>query len=215
MTEVNAKHVRVYVASTQISDIGTIKSAIGGHVQSVGTISTNSREKFVQTLSHPGALIFVDFSSNHEKLGWICELAGQHSLGATVVVVDRGPEPSHVQKAFEYPIDDFINLSEDPSAIKPRLLSRVRDCACKVRLHSQIKTLEQQIDIDDLSGLFNMRSVYRRIEGEIRRALRYKRDLSCVMMDIDHFKRVNDLNDHLFGSFCLSEVGKKFCNYLR
>ena len=37
---------------------------------------------------------------------------------------------------------------------------------------------------------------------------RYKRQVAVIMMDMDHFKSVNDDNDHLFGSYVLAEVGK-------
>ena len=48
-----------------------------------------------------------------------------------------------------------------------------------------------------------MRSLYNKLDNEMDRARRYKRSLCVLMMDMDHFKRVNDQNDHLFGSFVL------------
>jgi diguanylate cyclase (GGDEF)-like protein len=53
-----------------------------------------------------------------------------------------------------------------------------------------------------------MRSIYQKLDGEIARGRRYGRAVGVVMMDMDNFKNVNDTNDHLFGSFVLSEVGK-------
>ncbi|MEO0337080.1 MAG: GGDEF domain-containing protein, partial [Pseudomonadota bacterium] len=50
--------------------------------------------------------------------------------------------------------------------------------------------------------------MYDRIEFELKRAKRFHRPVACIMMDMDHFKSVNDFNDHLFGSFVLGEVGK-------
>jgi diguanylate cyclase (GGDEF)-like protein len=70
------------------------------------------------------------------------------------------------------------------------------------------RRLEKLVDIDDLTGLYNMRSVYQKLESEIGRAKRFNRAVAVVMMDMDDFKDVNDSNDHLFGSFVLSEVGK-------
>ena len=68
--------------------------------------------------------------------------------------------------------------------------------------------LQQLVDIDDLTELFNMRSIYQKIEGEIGRSRRHNRHIGVVMMDMDDFKRVNDGNDHLFGSYVLSDVGR-------
>ena len=72
---------------------------------------------------------------------------------------------------------------------------------------SRITPLDAE-DIDDLTGLYNMRSIYTRLENEINRGKRYSRSVGVIMMDMDNFKGVNDTNDHLFGSYVLSEVGK-------
>lgn len=66
---------------------------------------------------------------------------------------------------------------------------------------------EKLVEIDDLTGLYNMRSVFDRIKHEILRGQRTGKQTAVVMMDMDHFKNVNDNHDHLFGSFVLAEVG--------
>ena len=55
------------------------------------------------------------------------------------------------------------------------------------------------------NGLYNMRSIYDKIDYEIRRSRRFERTLACVMIDMDHFKRVNDDHDHLFCSHVLKK----------
>ena len=57
--------------------------------------------------------------------------------------------------------------------------------------------------------------MYERIDFEIRRAKRSSVRVACVMLDMDHFKSVNDTNDHLFGSFVLKEVGEIIQNNIR
>jgi diguanylate cyclase (GGDEF)-like protein len=75
--------------------------------------------------------------------------------------------------------------------------------------------LKELVDIDDLSGLFNMRSLYKKLDFEIDRARRYKRSLCVMMMDMDEFKRCNDNHDHLFGSFVLAQVGQMVRHNMR
>ncbi len=72
----------------------------------------------------------------------------------------------------------------------------------------KLEDTEKLVEIDDLTGLYNMRSVYRRIESELARGNRFDHSTGVIMMDMDHFKDVNDMHDHLFGSFVLAEVGK-------
>lgn len=66
----------------------------------------------------------------------------------------------------------------------------------------------EMIHIDDLTGLLTKRSLFRALEKELIRAERYSHPLSVLMMDLDHFKRINDTHGHLVGSHCLAEIGK-------
>ena len=66
----------------------------------------------------------------------------------------------------------------------------------------------QMIHVDELTGLFTKRSLFRALEMEIIRAQRYRHPISVLMMDLDHFKQVNDTYGHLAGSQCLADVGK-------
>ena len=61
------------------------------------------------------------------------------------------------------------------------------------RLLNAQKKLRKQADTDSLTGLFNRRSFFRSIQQEISRFGRNKRPFSLLLIDIDHFKRVNDL----------------------
>jgi diguanylate cyclase (GGDEF)-like protein len=65
----------------------------------------------------------------------------------------------------------------------------------------------QMIHLDELTGLLTKRSLFRELEKELIRTERYQHPVSVLMMDLDHFKLVNDRHGHLVGSHCLSEVG--------
>ena len=99
------------------------------------------------------------------------------------------------------------------------LLARVRTQLRVKKLQDDLRQanlkLKNLVDTDDLTGLFNMRSVYEKLGNEIDRARRYGHGVGVIMLDMDHFKRVNDDHDHLFGSFVLSEVGKMIRTNIR
>jgi diguanylate cyclase (GGDEF)-like protein len=59
---------------------------------------------------------------------------------------------------------------------------------------------------DGLTGLYNHRYIQERLEFEVKRARRYGGNLSCMMMDIDHFKLLNDTHGHQCGDFVLREL---------
>jgi diguanylate cyclase (GGDEF)-like protein/putative nucleotidyltransferase with HDIG domain len=59
---------------------------------------------------------------------------------------------------------------------------------------------------DGLTGLYNHRFIQERLSFEFNRAQRYDSSLSCLLIDIDHFKSVNDIYGHQFGDLVLSEI---------
>jgi len=70
------------------------------------------------------------------------------------------------------------------------------------------RTIREMITFDDLTGLLTKRSLYNELERELSRSSRYKHPLSVLMMDLDHFKNVNDTHGHQAGSHVLAEVGR-------
>ncbi|MHB9092575.1 MAG: sensor domain-containing diguanylate cyclase [Chloroflexota bacterium] len=73
------------------------------------------------------------------------------------------------------------------------------------------QTLRDQAIRDPLTGLFNRRYMEETLERELYRCARATRPLSVVMLDVDHFKRFNDLHGHGAGDAVLAALG----NYLR
>lgn len=61
---------------------------------------------------------------------------------------------------------------------------------------------------DGLTKISNKRALVDFLDKEFARATRYKRPLSCVMFDLDHFKAVNDNFGHLMGDYVLREVAR-------
>jgi diguanylate cyclase (GGDEF)-like protein len=68
---------------------------------------------------------------------------------------------------------------------------------------------------DDLTGLFNHRYFTKALEAEYRRAIRYKRSLALLLLDIDHFKKVNDTYGHSCGDLVLKGVAALLKGCLR
>jgi diguanylate cyclase (GGDEF)-like protein len=75
------------------------------------------------------------------------------------------------------------------------------------RIEANRQALEQLATIDDLTGLYNSRMYYSMLTGEIARAQRHGFPISVLMIDIDHFKSVNDDYGHLAGDRVLERLG--------
>jgi len=76
------------------------------------------------------------------------------------------------------------------------------------RLDKEKTKLEKLAITDYLTGIYNIRYFYNRIEEEFSRAERYEIPLSCIMLDIDHFKKINDSYGHRIGDVVLREFAQ-------
>jgi len=68
---------------------------------------------------------------------------------------------------------------------------------------------------DGLTGAYNKRYFIKEMEREMSRSIRYGRDLSLVMCDIDHFKETNDTYGHLAGDYVLKQIANLVRNHVR
>jgi diguanylate cyclase (GGDEF)-like protein len=75
------------------------------------------------------------------------------------------------------------------------------------QLASLTGKLRELATTDSLTGLFNRRAFRDRAEAEWARHERYKHPVACLMLDVDHFKEVNDTHGHAAGDAVLQHVG--------
>jgi diguanylate cyclase (GGDEF)-like protein len=89
----------------------------------------------------------------------------------------------------------------DSSPLKKQLLD------FQQKLNKQKKSLLNLAFRDDLTGLYNRRYFDKMLSTELKRAIRYKKVLILIMVDIDHFKKFNDTFGHQKGDSVLRTVG--------
>lgn len=83
------------------------------------------------------------------------------------------------------------------------------------RRWGEINALLTEADTDVLTGLNNRRKTERLLGNEFDRAVRYGRPLSVIIIDIDHFKRVNDTYGHAVGDVVLAAVARRVRRRMR
>lgn len=81
--------------------------------------------------------------------------------------------------------------------------------------HENLTRIKRQSRIDKLTGLYNRRVFEEQLTTEFRRALRYERDLSLLIMDIDSFKPINDTFGHQTGDQVLEDLGQLLAGSFR
>ncbi|MCK5686790.1 diguanylate cyclase [bacterium] len=83
------------------------------------------------------------------------------------------------------------------------------------RIEKNEKELRELATHDGLTGLYNHRFFYTLLENEVKRADRYKYSTSLLLLDIDHFKAVNDTYGHQAGDTILRDLSKRLSNRMR
>ncbi|HZK79992.1 MAG TPA: diguanylate cyclase, partial [Humisphaera sp.] len=88
---------------------------------------------------------------------------------------------------------------------RAELMARVR---ASLRTNQSIRALEEKATIDALTGLGNRAMFDQRLEAEVCLHVRTKHSLSCILMDVDRFKRINDTFGHPFGDKVLKRIAE-------
>ena len=103
---------------------------------------------------------------------------------------------------------DFITepLSEKQLALRVKNLLRIKELK---------ETIEQVSTTDALTGLHNRKFLHERLEAEISRSKRYDTKLSCLLLDIDFFKVVNDMYGYDWGDVLLKKIAEMLKAFIR
>lgn len=91
----------------------------------------------------------------------------------------------------------------------------IEDIHVEKERDSLMQQLKEMSETDELTGLHNRRYLYQEAERELARVDRYRHPLSLFMIDIDHFKQVNDTYGHLIGDDVLANFAQVLRKSLR
>src|ERR1700737_129886 len=103
---------------------------------------------------------------------------------------------------------DLLDLGDENDARLRALEKRVSALQLRnLELIGQNNYLSELTARDSLTGLFNRKYVMDKIDSEMNRAVRHGYPMSVLMLDLDHFKRINDSFGHPAGDQVLKSVG--------
>ncbi len=108
--------------------------------------------------------------------------------------------------------DDVTELDRQSVQLREMLhqLELSRD-----EIRRQNQELEQLATKDPLTGCLNRRAFFERLQTEFLLSQRHNRDLACIMLDLDHFKAINDQHGHSVGDQVLQMVAETLRSSLR
>jgi two-component system, cell cycle response regulator len=138
-----------------------------------------------------------------------------------IMLTQRGELKDRVE-GLHVGADDYLPKPFAPEELEARIFAALRIQASQTELkrrNSQLESMLHHVEAlaitDPLTGLYNRRRLSDVLRREWAVAKRYKNDLSCIMVDIDHFKGFNDRYGHDAGDAILKEVARTLGEGLR
>ena len=141
---------------------------------------------------NPGVLI-MDAPIN--KIKDVCMVTKFET--SVLIIADEIPSDLTV-RADSY---DFITRPVNEVELTTRIEALAKTSKYRINLKKQSVT-------DELTGLYNRKYLHHRLEAEISRAKRYGTPLSCLLIDIDFFKTVNDMYGYDWGDVLLKKIAQ-------
>ena len=157
-------------------------------------------------------LVLPDIDGN-EVCRWL--KLNQETKSIPIIMLTAKGSTDDKVAGLEAGADDYLPKPYNEVELNARIYACLRTKALQDELRQKNRQLEDMLTqvetlaiTDPLTGLFNRRRFEAILQKEFKRAQRYEYPLSCLMIDIDHFKKVNDTYGHQAGDSVLREISQ-------
>jgi diguanylate cyclase (GGDEF)-like protein len=132
-----------------------------------------------------------------------------------VIVMTTADDNAEKHLAFLNGANDFLNKPVDPLELQARINVHQRLARTIRELEESRQALAEQATTDALTQLKNRRLFYDRAHESLLSCRRYNKDMSVLLLDIDHFKKVNDSYGHHSGDAVLVRIARLLSRMVR
>jgi two-component system, cell cycle response regulator len=132
-----------------------------------------------------------------------------------VIVLTGAEDVARKVQALTTGACDYVIKPFEPNELAARIGVHLKLRKLQAELLRTNSALQRLTQTDHLTDVANRRHLAERLEEEFLRARRYDRPLSVGLLDIDHFKKLNDAHGHPAGDHALVEVAKLIKHTLR
>jgi diguanylate cyclase (GGDEF)-like protein len=216
MTSFNPEQFLILV----VDDMSQNLQVVGSILDDIGyatTFATTGDQAIKRVSTAKPDLILLDLMMPEVNGLEVCKIlkSDPNHQEIPIMFLTASNEKEHLIQAFEEGAVDYITK---PFSV-PELLARVRTHLelkhTRDELKKALMELEKLATTDPLTGVYNRRQLFKIGEQELQRSQRHNRPLSILMLDIDHFKKINDLYGHSVGDQALIFLTETIIKSLR
>jgi two-component system cell cycle response regulator len=132
-----------------------------------------------------------------------------------MISVTTRSEKQDIVCALEAGFDDFLTKPVQPAELNARLLVGSRIIDLQEKLIQTCKLSQFKATHDSLTGLWNRGAILEFLRAQLAMAVRHQSNLAVMMVDIDHFKKINDTYGHSVGDSALIHVARLMNSSIR
>lgn len=141
--------------------------------------------------------------------------SNEQTRNVSIIILIDEDDTNSLVKGLEMGVNDYIITPVDVNELVARVKTQVRRKKYQEALRSNYKQSISLAITDGLTGLYNRRYMDTHLENLVREATDNSRPISILMLDIDHFKQVNDTYGHNVGDEVIKEFGQRVINNIR
>jgi two-component system cell cycle response regulator len=139
----------------------------------------------------------------------------QHRTYPYILLVTGKDDTQDLVRGLEAGADDYLSKPVDPTELRARLQVGKRILTLQHELIQAREELRFQANHDALTGILSRAAILSLLDRELQRGARAGTSTGILMMDLDHFKMVNDTYGHVTGDAVLKEVGRRINQAVR
>ena len=139
----------------------------------------------------------------------------ESTIEIPVIMLTSKAEPADKVKGLEIGALDYVTKPFDEGELVARVNIHLRLKELYEAVQEKNRQLQDLANKDGLTGLYNHRYFHEQLSKDFLHAKRYDESLSCVLLDIDYFKKFNDTHGHQTGDVVLSTLGRVIKDSIR
>lgn len=211
-----AENANILIVEDKSFELKKMEGTLFGARHNVIAVE-NGADAMEMISSHDFDLLIVSLNLDHEDGLRLCShlKSNERTRAIPLVMIGGDEDMKRIAHGLEIGAHDYILRPVDRNELLARVRTQIRRKRFQERLRATYEISLSMALTDALTGLYNRRYLETHLEKQLRKNEESKKALAVLMIDIDHFKPVNDTYGHKTGDDVLKIFASRLKDNLR